>query len=76
MLGLVCGSFLGFLGFAWDLLRVVVRGFFPMYFGFACISGLGFWGFFFRFLGGGFFCSLGFMGASSGFWVLWGLSVL
>jgi hypothetical protein len=53
MLGLVCGSFLGFLVFAWDLLRVVVRGFFPLYFGFACISVLGFWGFFFQVFGWG-----------------------
>jgi len=72
MLGLVCGSFLGLLVFAWDLLRIVVLGFFPLYFGFACISGLGFWGFFFMYLGGRFFCSLGFMGVSSGFWVFGG----
>jgi hypothetical protein len=44
MLGLVCGSFLELLVFVWDLLRVVVLGFFPLYFGFACISGLRFWG--------------------------------
>jgi hypothetical protein len=44
MLGLVCGSFLELLVFAWDLSRVVVREFFPLYFAFACISGLGFWG--------------------------------
>jgi hypothetical protein len=31
-------------GFAWDLLRVVVLGFYPLFFGFACISGLRFWG--------------------------------
>jgi hypothetical protein len=31
MLGLVCGSFLGLLVFAWNLLRVVVRGFFPVF---------------------------------------------
>jgi hypothetical protein len=60
MLGLVCGSFLRLLVFAWDLLRVVL-GFFPLYFGFACISGLGFWGFFHVF----------WVGASSLVWVLW-----
>jgi len=53
--------------------RVVVLGFFPLFFGFACISGLRFWGCFHVFLGGGIFwdvfCSLGFMGVSSGFWV-------
>jgi hypothetical protein len=62
MLWLVCGSFLGLLVFAWDLLRVVVRGFFPLFFGFACISGLGFGGFFHVF----------WVGASSVVWVLWG----
>jgi hypothetical protein len=44
MLGLVCGSFLRFSVIDWDHLRVVVLGFFPLYFGFACISGLRFWG--------------------------------
>jgi len=44
MLGLVCGSFLRLLVFAQDLVRVVVLGFFPLFFGFACISGLRFWG--------------------------------
>jgi len=46
-------------------------GFFPLYFGFGCISGLRFWGCFHAFWVG-FFCSLGFMGVSSGFWVLGG----
>jgi hypothetical protein len=44
MPGLVCGSFLRFSVIDWDHLRVVVLGFFPLYFGFACISGLRFWG--------------------------------
>jgi len=44
MLGLVCGSFLRLSVFAWDLLRVVVLELFPLYFAFACISGLRFWG--------------------------------
>jgi hypothetical protein len=78
MLGLVCGSFLRLSVFAWDLLRVVVFGFFLLYFGFACISGLRFWGCFHEFWVGFFFffflfvCSLGFMGVSSGFWVFGG----
>jgi hypothetical protein len=71
MLGLVCGSFLRLLVFAWDLLRVVVLGFFPLYFGFGCISGLRFWGCFHVFWVE-FFCSLGFMGVSSGFWIFGG----
>jgi hypothetical protein len=49
MLGLVCGSFLRLSVFAWDLLRVVVFGFFLLYFGFACISGLRLWGCFHEF---------------------------
>jgi hypothetical protein len=44
MLGLVCGSILRLLVFAQDLVRVVVLGFFPLFFGFACISGLSFSG--------------------------------
>jgi hypothetical protein len=54
MLGLVCGSFLRLSVFAWDLLRVVVLEFFPLYFAFACISGLRFWGCFHVFWVGAF----------------------
>jgi hypothetical protein len=68
MLGLVYGSFLRFSVFAWDLLRVVVLGFFPLYFGFACISGLRFWGCFHVSWVGVLFCSLGFMRVF--FWIL------
>jgi hypothetical protein len=70
MLGLVCGSFFGLLVFAWVLLRVVVLGFS------LCILGLLVFrvlGVFSCILGGGFFCSLDFMGVSSGFWVFGGL---
>jgi len=64
MLGLVCGSFLRLLVFAWDLLRVVVLGFFPLFFRFACISGLRFWGCFHVF----------WVGVSSGmYFVVWAL---
>jgi len=55
MLGLVCGSFLGLLVFAWNLLRVVVCGFFPLYFGWGLLLEFGFYG--------GFVWILGFMGA-------------
>jgi hypothetical protein len=49
-------------GFAWDLLRVVVLGFYPLFFGFACISGLRFWGCFHVF----------WVGVSSGmYFVVW-----
>jgi hypothetical protein len=62
MLGLVCGSFLRLLVFAWDLLRVVCLGFYPLFFGFACISGLRLWGCFHVF----------WVGVSSGmYFVVW-----